>query len=316
MAMVDLSDFEEAKRYVDELKERQDAVLLVHNYQRPWVQDVADIVGDSFGLSKVAQTVEQQNIIFCGVDFMAESALILNPTKNVIHPNQKARCPMAAMVDPEGLKGLMDQHPGVPVVAYVNTTADVKALVDVCCTSSNAVKVIESLDSDKVIFIPDSNLGLYAKRFIKNKEVILWPGYCHTHQDMDLGTLKALKTEHPDATVMVHPECTPEVIDFADVTASTEGMFNHVKGSGAREFIVGTEKGMVHRLRRNYPDRTFHLVESAVCPAMKRIRFEDVVKSLESLEPKISLPEEIIRRASRPLERMVEIGRGEATFDK
>jgi quinolinate synthase len=201
-------------------------------------------------------------------------------------------------------------------VAYVNTTADVKALVDVCCTSSNAVKVIESLDGDRVIFVPDSNLGLYTKRFVKDKEIILWPGYCHTHQDMDLDLLKRLKGEHPEAIVMVHPECTPEVIDFADVVASTEGMLVHARTAEAKEYIVGTENGMVHRLTKEVPHKTFHLVRSAVCPAMKMITFEDVVKSLETLGPKVTLPQDIIERARRPLERMVEIGRGEAAFEK
>lgn len=314
--MVDLTDFDEAKAHVEELKEKNDITLLVHNYQRPWIQDVADVVGDSFGLAKSAQTVKAQNIVFCGVNFMAESALILNPSKSVVHPNLKARCPMAAMVDPKGLQGLMDQHPGVPVVAYVNTTADIKAMVDACCTSSNAVKVIESFTDKKVIFIPDTNLGLYVRRFVKDKEVILWPGYCHTHQELDLGELKRLKGEHPEAIVMVHPECTPDVIDFADTVASTEGMVRFAKDSATREFIIGTETGMVYRLRKEFPDRTFYEVESAVCPAMKRVRFEDVVLSMETLKPQISLPVEIIKRARRPLERMVEIGRGEVAFQR
>lgn len=314
--MVDLTNFEEAKTYVDQLKEKQDAILLVHNYQRDWVQDVADIVGDSFGLAKAAQNVKQQNIVFCGVGFMAESALILNPGKTVVLPNLKARCPMAAMVDPKGLQELKDQHPDAPIVAYVNTTAEIKAMVDVCCTSSNAVKVIRSLPNEKVIFIPDTNLGLYIKRFVKDKEIILWPGYCHTHQEIDLGELKRLKKAHPEAIVIVHPECTPQVIDFADAVASTEGMLVYAKDTEAKEFILGTEKGMTHRLRTEVPEKTFYSVESAVCPAMKSIRFEDLVRSIEILEPKLTLEEDIIKRAVRPLERMVEIGRGEAAFEK
>ena len=314
--MVDLEDLEEAKRYIKELKDSNDAIILVHNYQRPWVQEVADVIGDSFGLSKMAQTVKQRNIIFCGVGFMAESALILNPTKTVVHPNAKAKCPMAAMVDRKGLQELKDNNPGVPVVAYVNTTADIKAMVDACCTSSNAVKVINSFPDDKVIFIPDTNLGLYVRRFVKDKEVILWPGYCHTHQNLDLVELKRLKAERPDALVVVHPECTPEVIDFADTVASTEGMVKYARSSGHGEFIIGTEIGMVYRLRKEFPDKVFHQVESTVCPAMKMVRFEDVVKSLETLAPKLSLPDEIIKKAARPLERMVEIGRGEAAFER
>jgi quinolinate synthase len=299
-----------------ELKKKQDALLLVHNYQRPEIQEVADVIGDSFGLSQKAQTAKEKNIIFCGVDFMAESALILNPTKNVIHPNPKSKCPMAAMVDPEGLLALKAQYPGVPVVAYVNTSAAVKALVDVCCTSSNAVKVIGSLPDKKVIFVPDSNLGLYVQRTIKDKQIILWPGYCRTHQKLSVDQLKALKKAHPKAVVIVHPECVPEVIDYADVVASTEGMLAHVRSASEKEFIIGTEREMVFRLRKEVPEKIFYQVDTAVCPAMKKITLKDVLKSMETLEPKIRLPKDIIDKARVPLQRMLEIGRGEAAFKK
>jgi quinolinate synthase len=303
------------KRIVD-LKKWQNAILLVHNYQRPEIQDVADFIGDSFGLSQKAQQATQPNIVFCGVDFMAESALILNPSKNVIHPNPASKCPMAAMVDPEGLTALKAQHPGVPVVAYVNTSAAVKALVDVCCTSSNAVKVISSLPDRKVIFIPDSNLGLYVQRTVKDKEIVLWPGYCRTHQNLTLDQLKELKSKHPKALVIVHPECIPEVIDFADAVASTEGMLDFVKKSNEMEFIVGTERELVYRLKKEVPGKVFHRVDSAICPAMKKITLQDVVKALETLEPKVTLPKDIMEKARKPLERMIQIGRGEPAIVK
>jgi quinolinate synthase len=310
------NDISAMQERIRKLKKEQDALLLVHNYQRPEIQDVADVIGDSFGLSQKAQIATQANIVFCGVDFMAESALILNPSKNVIHPNPESKCPMAAMVDPEGLKALMAQYPGVPVVAYVNTSAAVKALVDVCCTSSNAVKVIGSLPDKKVIFIPDSNLGLYVQRTVKDKEIILWPGYCRTHQKLSVKQLKALKKEHPNALVIVHPECVPEVIDFADAVASTEGMLAFVRKSDQKEFIIGTEREMVYRLRKEVPGKTFYQVDTAVCPAMKKITLKDVLKALETLEPKVRLPKDIMDKARAPLERMISIGRGEAAFVK
>ncbi len=310
------SNIDQMQKRIQELKKKQDALLLVHNYQRPEIQEVADVIGDSFGLSQKAQEAKEKNIIFCGVDFMAESALILNPTKNVIHPNPKSKCPMAAMVDPEGLLALKAQYPGVPVVAYVNTSAAVKALVDVCCTSSNAVKVIASLPDKKVIFVPDSNLGLYVQRTIKDKHIILWPGYCRTHQNLSVDQLKALKKAHPKAVVVVHPECVPEVIDFADVVASTEGMLAHVRKAPEKEFIIGTEREMVFRLRKEVPDKVFYQVDTAVCPAMKMITLKDVLKSMETLEPKVKLPKDIIEKARVPLQRMLDIGRGEAAFKK
>ena len=301
---------------INELKKSQDALLLVHNYQRPEIQDVADVVGDSFGLSQKAQAATQANIVFCGVDFMAESALILNPSKNVIHPNPESKCPMAAMVDPVGLTALKAQNPGVPVVAYVNTSAAVKALVDVCCTSSNAVKVISSLPDKKVIFIPDSNLGLYVQRTIKDKQIVLWPGYCHTHQNLTVEQIKEQRKRHHSALLIVHPECVPEVIDLADAVASTEGMLAFVKKSDKREFIIGTEREMVYRLRKEVPEKLFYRVDTAVCPAMKKITLKDVLKSMETLEPKVKLPKEVMDKARAPLERMIQIGRGEAAFVK
>jgi quinolinate synthase len=292
-----------------ELKSQKHAILLVHNYQRKEIQELADFLGDSYGLSVQASKTDAKVIVFCGVDFMAESAKILNPEKTVLHPNLKARCPMAAMVDVKSLKELKAEHPGAPVVSYVNTSADVKAESDICCTSANAVKIVQSLPDKKVIFVPDTNLGLYVQRFVKDKELVLWPGFCPTHVNIKVEDLKELKNKHPDAEVLVHPECTPDVIDFADYAYSTEGIIRHVMSSPKKEFIIGTESNMLHRLRREAPGKEFYGVENATCPNMREITLEDVHASLVKDQFKVELSEDIIKRARLPLERMIAAGR-------
>jgi quinolinate synthase len=300
---------------VKELKERNDIVLLVHNYQRTEIQDVADFLGDSLELAKRATEVSEQNIVFCGVDFMAESAKILNPSKRVVHPISPptlvAKCPMAGMVDVEGLEALKKQHPDAVVVSYVNTTADVKSISDVCCTSANAVEVVSSLPEKEVIFVPDTNLGLYVMRFVTDKELILWPGYCRTHVWITAEEIERLKEEHPEAEVIVHPECTPDVIDVADHVRSTQGMVKRVKESENREFIIGTERELVYRLKRENPDKEFHYTEKAICPNMKEVTPQNVLRSMETLEPEVTLDDRTIELARKPLERMIEIGRRE-----
>jgi len=291
------------------LKKQRRAVILGHNYQRKEVQEVSDFLGDSYGLSVQASKTDAKVIVFCGVDFMAESAKILNPEKTVLHPNPKAQCPMAAMVDVTSLKELKAEHPGAPVVAYVNTTADVKAESDICCTSANAVKIVQSLPDKKIIFIPDTNLGLYVQRFVKDKEIVLWPGYCPTHVNITKRDLQELKKRHPEAEVLVHPECTPDVIDFADFAYSTEGIIKHVVASPKKEFIIGTEENMLHRLRKEAPDKVLYAPPNATCPNMREITLEDVRDSLVKLQFRIELPDEIIRRAKLPLERMIAAGR-------
>jgi quinolinate synthase len=291
------------------LKAEKNAIILGHNYQRKEVQEVSDFMGDSYGLSVQASKTNAEVIVFCGVDFMAESAKILNPEKTVLHPNLKAKCPMAAMVDAQSLRELKAEHPGAPVVSYVNTSADVKAESDICCTSANAVKIVQSLPDKKIIFVPDTNLGLYVQRFVKDKEIVFWPGYCPTHLNIKLEDLKALKKQHPEAEVLVHPECAPDVIDFADFAYSTEGIIKHVSASQKKEFIIGTESNMLHRLRREIPGKTFYDVPNATCPNMREISLEDVRDSLLKMRYKIELPKEIIRRARLPLERMIAAGR-------
>ncbi|UCD13856.1 MAG: quinolinate synthase NadA [Thermoplasmatales archaeon] len=304
-------DKKEIETKIKELKHKLNAVILAHNYQIPDVQDIADFVGDSLGLSMKAMETDAEVIVFCGVDFMAESAKILNPDKIVVHPDKKAQCPMAAMVDVESLGWFKDKNPQAVVVAYVNTTADVKAVTDVCCTSSNAIKVIKSVKEKDVIFIPDTNLGLYVKRFIHDKNLILWPGICPTHHRISEEEILEIKKQHQNAEIIVHPECRPEVIDIADHVFSTQGMVNYVSKADSKEFIIGTEKELCYRLKKENLDKTFYSLKSAVCPNMKRITLEKVLKSMKSLEPKVELSETTIEKAKLPLQRMIDIGRGD-----
>ena len=296
---------------ITDLREKNNAIILAHNYQLPEVQDISDLLGDSLDLSMKAKKTNADNIIFCGVDFMAESAKILNPEKNVIIPDIDARCPMANMVDLKDLEKLKNKNPDAKVVAYINTTSDVKAISDVCCTSSNGVKVVKSLKSEKVIFVPDKNLGSYIQRFVPEKQMILWPGMCTTHHRIRRQDIFKLKKEHPESEVLVHPECRPEIIDIADHVFSTNGMVNYAKKSDVNEFIIGTEKELCYRLKNENPNKMFHPIKSAICPNMKKITLEKVLNSLETLEPKIHLSEDIMERAKNPLQKMMEIGRGD-----
>jgi len=296
---------------IKSLKKSKNALILAHNYQIAEVQDIADFVGDSLDLAMKATKTNVKNIIFCGVDFMAESAKILNPDKNVVIPDIEAKCPMAGMVDSESLNLIIKKHPDADVVTYINTTAEVKAISDICCTSSNGVKIVKSRKAKIIIFVPDKNLGLYIKRFTPEYEMILWQGVCPTHNKIEKQDILKLKYEHPNSKILVHPECKPEVIDIADQVFSTNGMVNHVKKSKDEEFIIGTEKGICHRLKKENPDKIFYPVESAVCPNMKKITLKKVLKSLENLEPKIKLSEDIIKKAKLPLQRMIDMGRGD-----
>jgi len=301
----------EIETKIKELKQKHNVVILAHNYQRPEVQDIADFLGDSLGLAMKATETNAKVIVFCGVDFMAESAKILNPDKIVVHPDEKAQCPMAAMVDVESLGWVIEKNPQAEVVAYVNTTADVKAQTDICCTSSNALKVIKSVKKKDIIFIPDTNLGLYVKRFIHDKNLILWPGICPTHHKISKDEILEIKRQHQDAEIIVHPECRPEVIDITDHVFSTQGMVNYVSKADPKEFIIGTERELCYRLKKENPGKTFYSLKSAVCPNMKKITLEKVLKSMESLEPKIELSETIMQKARLPLQRMMDIGRGD-----
>ncbi|MEA1905862.1 MAG: quinolinate synthase NadA [Euryarchaeota archaeon] len=290
------------------LKQEKNAIILVHNYQRPEIQDIADFVGDSFALSQRAALTDADVILFCGVDFMAESAAILSPDKTVLIPDVDAQCPMAAMITREALIKMKQKHPAAGVVCYVNTSAPVKAESDICCTSANAVEVVESLDCDEVIFVPDKNLALYAARFTE-KTIIPWAGYCPTHHQILPRDILDAKERHPGAEVLAHPECRPDVIDLADGVQSTEGMVRHARSSHSDEFIVGTESGMIHRLEKEFPEKKFYAVSDyTICPAMKMVTLPDVVRSLENLEYVVTIPDAVQESAKRALDRMLQVG--------
>jgi quinolinate synthase len=296
---------------IKQLKKERNAIILAHNYQRGDVQDIADFVGDSFGLSQKAASHEASVIVFCGVDFMAESAAILCPEKTVLMPELSAQCPMAAMITPESLRLEKEKYPDAAVVCYVNTPASVKAESDVCCTSSNAIKVVNSLAEKEIIFVPDRNLALYVAAHTM-KKIIPWNGYCPTHHLILPGDILLEKEEHPDAEVLVHPECRPDVVALADKALSTEGMLRYAKLSASKEFIIGTEVGLLHRLGRENPDKNFIPATGfAVCPNMKMNTLQSIIRALERNEHVIKVPENIRIKAKRALDRMLEVGRGD-----
>lgn len=295
---------------IKNLKQERNAVILAHNYQIPEVQDIADFVGDSLGLSIAASKTDAKIIVFCGVHFMAETAAIISPDKTVIMPDVNAGCPMADMINVEKLKELKSKNPGVPVVCYVNTSAAVKAESDICCTSANAAKVVSLLPDKEVIFIPDKFLGMYVQNKVPEKKLILYEGYCPIHVIIMPEHIRKAKEQHPDAVVLVHPECRPETIAVADHAFSTEGMINSVKKSEAREFLIGTEIGIIHRLQKENPGKKFYPVtELAICPNMKLITLEKILWSLEDLKTEVKVPRQIADRARTAIERMLEIGR-------
>ena len=290
------------------LKQQRNALILAHNYTKPEIQDIADFVGDSLELSRKAAECTAPVIVFCGVRFMAETAKILSPESIVLHPNPLSGCPMADMADPEAVADYRREHPEALIVAYVNTTAATKTEVDLCCTSGNAEKLIASLPPEqKILFLPDANLGANLNAKL-NRHMELWPGYCPTHNRIMPEHILAAKEKHPDALVLVHPECLPAVVKLADQALSTGGMLKFVRESAHREFIIGTECGILHRMKKENPGKEFYPLEPEVlCPNMKRITLEDVLFSLRDLEPRIELDEAMRRRAKKPIDRMLEI---------
>jgi quinolinate synthase len=295
----------EIKEAIRRLKEEKNGVLLVHNYQRGDIQDLADFLGDSLGLSRQAARISQRLIVFCGVKFMAETAKILAPDKTVLLPRLDAGCPMASMVDVENLKKLKAEHPGASVVTYVNSTAEVKAESDVCCTSANAVQVVQNIDSDKIIFTPDRNLASYVQRFT-GKKIIPWDGYCYVHDRFTKKEVLQARKIHPGAVLMVHPECPPEVIDVADEILSTSGMVRLARESKIKTFLVGTEEGMLYRLRKENPEKSFYSAgTSKMCRGMKLTRLEDLHQALVKDQYEISIPMAVMDRARTALERML-----------
>ncbi|MGD0649766.1 MAG: quinolinate synthase NadA [Verrucomicrobiia bacterium] len=310
-ATVDTVELEEHLR---ELKQRRNAVILAHNYQVPEVQDAADFVGDSLGLSFKAKETDADVILFCGVHFMAETAKIVNPSKTVLLPDLEAGCSLADSCDAKALARWKQDHPDVVIVAYINCTAAVKALVDIICTSSNAVKVVNSIPPDKkILFVPDQNLGQWVMAQTK-RELILWPGSCHVHVLFTHKAIFQLKQQHPAAKIVAHPECVPAVRMMADEVCSTEKMITYCKTSPAQEFIIVTEPGMLHRLKKELPDKVFipgptETCSCSECEFMKKNTLEKAVAALENLSPEITLLEDIRRRALVPIERMMALGK-------
>lgn len=300
---------EELKQEIRELLKSRNAVLLAHNYMRDEVQEIADITGDSLALSQEAAQATADVIVFCGVHFMAESAAILAPDKTVLLPRLDAGCPMADMVDADGLRELKARHPGVPVVTYVNSTAAVKAESDICCTSANALRVVNSLPDREIIFAPDRNLGRYVAR-TSDKTFYFWEGFCPTHERLKVPVVVRLKEEHPDALFVCHPECAPEVVDLADHVCSTTGMYDYCRTNPAQKFIIGTEAGILYRLRKESPAKEFILASPAlICPNMKLTSLEDISASLKSMTPVVTVPEEVRIAAKRALDRMLAVPR-------
>jgi quinolinate synthase len=297
------------------LAAEKQAVILAHNYQMPEVQDVADFVGDSLGLALEAQRTDAARIIFCGVHFMAESAKILNPEKTVLLPNLSAGCALADSITPESLEEWMDRYPGYAVVTYVNSSAEIKAMADICCTSANAVSVIRSLDTDKILFVPDRNLGNWVKKQVPDKEVAIYDGVCPTHDVLRGANVKKVKEFAPDAVIIAHPECREDIIAIADEVCSTTAMIGRIaKYPSTKTFIIATENGIIHQMRKQYPDREFVSADGCIgcrlhCPYMKMIDLNAVQRSLiEDVFP-VTIEEDIMDGARRSLERMMAVPR-------
>ncbi|NBH14767.1 quinolinate synthase NadA [Lachnospiraceae bacterium] len=294
---------------IQELKKRRDAVILAHYYVDDKVQAIADYVGDSFYLSKVATTVEAKTILFCGVSFMGESAKILNPEKTVIMPDMQADCPMAHMAEPEKISRMRREYEDLAVVCYINSTAELKTYSDVCVTSSNAVKIVRALPNRHIYFIPDENLGRYAASQVPEKHFIFNDGFCHVHTSISAENVRKAKEAHPGAEILVHPECTLEVTKLADYIGSTSGIIDFATSSPAGEFIICTEMGVLYELRQKNPGKRFYSVgHRQFCPNMKRISLEKIEDALESMSNTVELPEERRLLALRPLERMLQLG--------
>jgi len=293
---------------IKELKKKRNAIILAHNYQLPEVQDVADFRGDSLELSRIAAKTEAKVIVFCGVYFMAETASILSPDKKVIMPDIHAGCPMANMLKADELRNLKKKHPEAAVVGYVNTSAEVKAELDYCCTSTNAVAVVNALkDKKEIIFVPDKYLADFVAKKTGRK-MIIWNGFCPTHIKILPEDVKREKKFHPFAKVMVHPECLPQVVSMADAALSTSQMSKFAKESEATEFIVGTEIGLIYRLKNDNPNKEFYPAsERAVCPNMKRTTQEKIISALEDLKVEVRVPDNIRKLARRSIDRMLEI---------
>ena len=295
---------------IEQLKKEKDIVILAHYYVDGEVQEIADLVGDSYFLAKKATEVSQQNILFCGVSFMGESAKILNPGKRVIMADEFADCPMAHMVDIAKIQQVREQYPDVAVVCYVNSTAEIKAYSDVCVTSSNALRVVQSLPNTHIFFIPDNNLGRYISTLVPEKEFIFNDGFCHVHTSIHRENVEEAKKLHPNAPVLTHPECTADVLEISDFIGSTSEILDYATKSDAKEFIICTEMGIFFELEQKNPDKRFYSVgHRQFCPNMKKITLEKVVRAMEEMEPEVTMDEELRVKANAPLVKMLELAK-------
>ena len=295
---------------IEQLKKEKDIVILAHYYVDGEVQEIADLVGDSYFLAKKATEVSQQNILFCGVSFMGESAKILNPGKRVIMADEFADCPMAHMVDIAKIQQVREQYPDVAVVCYVNSTAEIKAYSDVCVTSSNALRVVQSLPNKHIFFIPDNNLGRYISTLVPEKEFIFNDGFCHVHTSIHRENVEEAKKLHPNAPVLTHPECTADVLEISDFIGSTSEILDYATKSDAKEFIICTEMGNFFELEQKNPDKRFYSVgHRQFCPNMKKITLEKVVRAMEEMEPEVTMDEELRVKANAPLVKMLELAK-------
>ncbi len=304
-------EFDAQQQEVREWLKRRRAIMLAHNYQPGPIQDVADLVGDSLELSMAAAKTAAEVIVFCGVHFMAETAAILCPGKTVLLPRTDLGCCLAESVKVDKLKARKEELPGVPVVTYVNSTAAVKAESEICCTSANAVRVVNSLTASRVLMVPDQNLALYVARHTpKGVEIITWEGWCNVHDGLSPEDVQACREAHPQAVFLAHPECNPEVLDLADAIRSTSGMLQYVREAEAREFIIGTEKGILHRMQQENPGKVFHSPSKRlICRPMKRMTMADVLSALKENRHIITVPEETRLRALKAVERMLAVPR-------
>ncbi|MFR8881639.1 MAG: quinolinate synthase NadA [Clostridium sp.] len=295
---------------IEQLKKEKDIVILAHYYVDGEVQEIADLVGDSYFLAKKATEVSQQNILFCGVSFMGESAKILNPGKRVIMADEFADCPMAHMVDIAKIQQVREQYPDVAVVCYVNSTAEIKAYSDVCVTSSNALRVVQSLPNKHIFFIPDNNLGRYISTLVPEKEFIFNDGFCHVHTSIHRENVEEAKKLHPNAPVLTHPECTADVLEISDFIGSTSEILDYATKSDAKEFIICTEMGIFFELEQKNPDKRFYSVgHRQFCPNMKKITLEKVVRAMEEMEPEVTMDEGLRVKANAPLVKMLELAK-------
>ena len=302
-----MSNFKQLKEKIARLKEELGAVIVAHNYQRAEVQDIADFVGDSLELSRQCTEVNAKTIVFCGVRFMAETAAILNPHCTVLLSEGNAGCPLADMININELRACKQRCSGASVVCYINSSAEIKAESDICCTSANGVQIVDSMPSNDILFVPDLNLGHYISTKTK-KNIILYPGFCYVHHRLKPEQVKLAKKLHPEAQVLVHPECPPEVIALADAALSTSQMLRYAKASSHQSFIIGTEEGLLHRLRLENPDKSFYLISNGqICIDMKKTTLETIVQTMELRQNIVTIPEEVRLKSKQAIDRMLAV---------